>query len=68
MQISVNGKDKSFQAQDLSLEKVLHSENIFNSDGIAVAVNENIISNKEWKDYLIQDHDKIIIIKAVQGG
>jgi sulfur carrier protein len=68
MQISVNGKNKNFESGHLCLEQVLHSENIFNSEGIAVAVNENIIPNKEWKNYQIENNDKIIIIKAVQGG
>ncbi|MFN5181432.1 MAG: sulfur carrier protein ThiS [Bacteroidota bacterium] len=68
MQISVNGVNKNIESEFLNLEEVLISENIYTSEGIAVAVNENIIPRSEWKKYQIQNNDKIIIIKAVQGG
>lgn len=68
MQISVNGVNKNIESEFLNLEQVLIYENIYNSEGIAVAVNENIIPRSEWKKYQIQNNDKIIIIKAVQGG
>ncbi len=36
--------------------------------GIAVAVNNTVISRNSWEEYLINDTDKITIITATQGG
>lgn len=36
--------------------------------GVAVAVNENIVPKKEWDSKRLTNGDKIIIIKATQGG
>ncbi|MBQ0787842.1 MAG: sulfur carrier protein ThiS [Oceanihabitans sp.] len=37
-------------------------------DGIAVAINENIISKTDWINTTLLDGDNILIIKATQGG
>ena len=42
--------------------------NIDASRGIAVAINNIIVPKKEWNDHLVKDNDKIILIKATQGG
>jgi len=36
--------------------------------GVAVAINETIISKSEWPGYTIQPNDKVMLIKAIQGG
>ncbi|MDF4202924.1 sulfur carrier protein ThiS [Maribacter sp. SA7] len=36
--------------------------------GIAVAVNENIISKTEWKVKTLNENDEVLVIKATQGG
>lgn len=38
------------------------------TQGIAIAVNQEIISRNDWKVYQLQPGDKITIIKATQGG
>ncbi|MGO2101440.1 MAG: sulfur carrier protein ThiS [Psychroflexus halocasei] len=37
-------------------------------DGIAVAVNNTIISKNSWASKTLSDHDSILIIQATQGG
>lgn len=39
-----------------------------NFTGIAVALNEKVIPNGEWKTVILNPNDKILIIKATQGG
>ncbi|PPI87631.1 thiamine biosynthesis protein ThiS (plasmid) [Candidatus Pantoea edessiphila] len=39
-----------------------------NINGIAIAVNQKIIPNCKWANYLIQDKDNIIIFQAIAGG
>ncbi|MEP2279484.1 sulfur carrier protein ThiS [Maribacter sp.] len=36
--------------------------------GIAVAVNENIISKTEWNAKTLNENDEVLVIKATQGG
>lgn len=36
--------------------------------GIAVAVNQAIISKANWESHILNPGDQIIIIKATQGG
>lgn len=36
--------------------------------GIAVAINQNIISKANWPDHILKNGDQVILIKATQGG
>jgi sulfur carrier protein len=36
--------------------------------GIAIAVNESVVSRSQWHIYQLQDGDRIEIVRAVQGG
>ena len=37
-------------------------------DGIAVAINNEIVSKTSWKSWQFKTNDNILIIKATQGG
>ena len=37
-------------------------------NGIAVAVNQHIITKKNWTSTVLKENDEILIIKATQGG
>lgn len=45
------------------LEEIQHPMN-----GIAIAVNEIVVSKANWHSTSLQDNDAILIIKATQGG
>ncbi len=36
--------------------------------GIAVAVNAEVISKKNWNQFELKENDEVIIIEAAQGG
>lgn len=36
--------------------------------GIAIAVNQQIISKSDWASTTLKNNDEILIIKATQGG
>ena len=36
--------------------------------GIAVAVNAEVISKKNWNQFVLHENDEVIIIEAAQGG
>lgn len=37
-------------------------------DGIAIAINNQIITKSNWKSTLLIENDSILIIQATQGG
>lgn len=60
-------------------EKSIEIENDFNilqllhhikspQDGIAVAVNNTIISKNSWASKTLHENDNVLIIQATQGG
>lgn len=63
----VNGKDyksSSNTLQELFEEKNGSSE----TDGKAIAVNDRVVPKGQWKNYHLNEGDRIEIIQAVQGG
>ncbi len=38
------------------------------SNGIAVALNNQVVPRKDWRATPISNHDEILIITATQGG
>ena len=50
-----------------SLQQILEEYRI-SSKGIAVAINNQIVSRGSWSDILLKENDQLTIIKATQGG
>ena len=50
-----------------SLQQILEEYGI-SSKGIAVAINNQIVSRGSWSDILLKENDQLTIIKATQGG
>ena len=53
---------------DANLTMALEQNGILTQKGIAVAVNNAVIPKAEWQTTILTENDKIIIIKATQGG
>ena len=67
MEITVNRKEVLVRSS-LNLEEYLKASNLSDVRGIAVAVNERVIAKKLWQSLVLQENDKILIIRATQGG
>ena len=66
--ITVNLNQKQYQvAKKSSLQDFINKVQV-SSSGIAVAVNQQIISKTNWNTKELQNGDSILIIKATQGG
>jgi sulfur carrier protein len=65
MPLFLNGIEKEYQP---SLQNLLKVEGIADKKGIAVAVNNQVVSRNSWETFQLQDRDKILIIQASQGG
>ena len=66
IQISVNNKIHSIEAS-ASLAALL-ANLLPNSKGVAIAVNEKVISESKWAELILVENDQILIIQATQGG
>ena len=66
MNIIINNELKSVEA--VSLIRLLEEIHLPNRKGIAVAVNEQVVPKSDWVKHQLQENDKIMIIKATQGG
>ena len=51
-----------------TLADVLPLLEILRPDGIAIAVNDNVIPREEWAGYRLEANDKVFVIRATQGG
>lgn len=67
MDITVNQQNYSF-SEACSLQQMLQNLLLHSSKGIAIAVNQEIISRGDWQTFQLKTHDQITIIKATQGG
>ena len=64
--VSINEKTQSF-SQDTTLQTML-SQLTIAENGIAIAINEQIIPKTNWATTKLNNNDKILIITATQGG
>jgi len=67
MNIYVN--DEATEVADpTNIEDLVHSLEIKRQKGIAVAVNNQVITRDKWGFYFLKENVKVVIITATQGG
>ncbi len=54
--------------EPVSLADLMRANQLDQSSGIAVAVNEWVVPKTDWQNTLLQSQDKITVITATQGG
>jgi sulfur carrier protein len=64
--IQVNDKKQTF-SENLTVYQLIEQLNI-QTNGIAVAVNNDVVSKPNWEKRELVDQDNILIIKSTQGG
>lgn len=64
--ITVNEKKHSFPQSTTLLEVLIQLE--ISQNGIAIAINNNIIQKSKWSKTTLANTDALLIIKATQGG
>ena len=68
MKLIVNGKEVETEP-DLSLDKLLQQHlELRKLEGIAVAVNGEVVPKGAWRERTLAAGDRLEIIRAVQGG
>jgi sulfur carrier protein len=68
MKLIINGKEVQTEP-DVTVEALLaQSLKTDERDGIAVAVNREVVPKGAWSEQVLQAGDRVEIIRAVQGG
>ncbi len=67
MRITINNQIYQFD-ENTTLDNAIHSLQMEEKKGIALALNEEIIPRSQWKETVLTNEDKIIVIGAVAGG
>lgn len=67
IKVWVNNKHHHFPSE-ISLLDMLREIHLADPKGIAIAVNEEVVPKNTWNKRSLQHEDKILIIKASQGG
>jgi sulfur carrier protein len=67
MEVFINNQSVPV-SDSATLSDVLLQHNFLDKKGIAVAVNNFVVSKAEWNSYKVDSADKITIIRATQGG
>jgi sulfur carrier protein len=66
MELLVNGK--VYASECLTLEQLLREMQLHERNGVAVAVNEQVVPRNQWKEQLLQAADRVMVIQATAGG
>lgn len=67
MEITIN--QKLHQVTDnCTIAEMLNTILSGEARGIAVSVNQTIVTKSKWIDHILKDGDRILLIKATQGG
>lgn len=67
MEVSVNEKKKKI-SNNVSLAEAIAELKITETTGIAIAINDKVIKRDNWTTEKLKSNDKILIIRAAQGG
>ena len=67
MEITVNQKNYDLE-EACSVEQMLSAVLQTEAKGIAVAINQNIVSKSNWRSHQLKKGDQVMLIKATQGG
>lgn len=69
MEVIINGSEVIDIPKKSVIADVLTHLNIeLQTPGIAISVNNRVISKSRWQVYVLQSEDKVEVIRAFQGG
>ncbi|WP_428223977.1 sulfur carrier protein ThiS [Flavobacterium sp.] len=68
MELIINQVQKTFEQEALTVQQLLDIELPEKQKGIAVAIEHEVVPKTLWETTILHPNQKIIIIKATQGG
>ena len=67
MNVTVNKKPVELPVS-AGITDLIQQLNLPSAQGIAIAVNQQVIPKSEWNTCILKDDDEILLIRATQGG
>lgn len=67
MEVTINNQNHLLN-EACSIAQMLTHVRFSETNGLAIAVNQTIISKSNWDRHVLNPGDQVIIIKATQGG
>jgi len=67
MEVIVNNSATQVQNES-SLSELISALDLIEQKGIAIALNNKVVTKTKWESTILSEKDKITIIKATQGG
>lgn len=67
MILVVNGDEERFEGATLTVADLVELLGC-GRRGVAIALNERLVPRSAWDDHGLHDHDRVEILRAVQGG
>lgn len=67
MNIYCNGKSVAV-CENANLHSLLVQTEFVDKKGIAVAVNNSVVTKQNWESYSLSENDKVLVISATKGG
>lgn len=68
MKLFLNDEEKILNGSTCSITIFLSEVGYESTNGIALAVNEEIVPKSDWEKFALKENDRILIITATQGG
>ena len=68
MNIQVNGKARTLDSEQNVAELVFELNGSAETQGVAVAINGQIVRRTDWKTRTLRDNDEVEVLRAVSGG
>lgn len=67
MNIFINDQPTEFEPPPTIVD-ILTKLQIFEVQGIAVAINDEVIRKADWQEISLNQNDRLMLIRATQGG
>lgn len=67
MNVIVNNKPLELP-DTAKISAIFEKLSIASPQGIAIAVNEQVVPKSEWESCVLKDNDAVLLIRATQGG
>ena len=68
MTLFINDEPTEFEQPPTTIVDILTKLQIFEVQGIAVAINDEVIRKADWQAITLNQNDRLMLIRATQGG
>ena len=68
MRVFVNDEPRDIAQADATVEALMRVSGLPSLDGVAVAVNDGVVPRPQWTARSLNDGDRVLVIRATQGG